>query len=209
MTQASDMNDSSKSAGLVGAGNQAADLLTPRVALELIGHESIVLEAYRDSENVWTWGIGVTNSSGHQVFPRYKDNPQTVQRCLEVYIWLLRNQYIPDVLKAFRGFNLTETQFAAALAFHYNTGAIGKTSWVALFLAGDKAGARRFWESHYLNNGDLTERRKKETALFFDGKWSQDGKATIWPVNKPSYHPDFRHPRRVDISADLAAAMGG
>lgn len=183
-----------------------ADPLTSRVAVELVGHESIVLEDYKDSEGIWTWGIGVTNRSGHSI-DGYKDHPQSVEHVIAVYIWLLRHRYIPDVLSEFAGRALTEAQFAAALSFHYNTGAIRQTSWVDLWLAGRTTDARKFLESHYLNGGALTSRRAAEAALFFDGKWSQDGKATIWPVLKPSYTPDWHHPQRVDITAAVAAAL--
>lgn len=184
-----------------------SNLLTVRTGLELVGHEAIVLESYLDSENVWTWGIGVTDKSGHKV-ARYKDNPSTIERVLEIYVWLLRTEYIPAVQKAFAAVKLTETQFAAALSFHYNTGAIEKTEWVKDVISGRLGEAREFLETHYLNGGDLKGRRMKEAALFFDGKWSHDdGKATVYPVLKPSYHPDFRRPQRVDISADLAKAL--
>ncbi len=183
--------------------------LTARVALELVGHEAIVLEWYKDSVGVGTWGIGVTNNSGHSV-DRYKDNPQTVEKVLQVYIWLLRTVYIPDVLKAFAGHLLTETQFAAALSFHYNTGAILKTEWVKMFLAGNWIGARKFLVSHYLNGGTLTERREAEAALFFDGDWKhEDGKALVIPVRKPSYTPNFGKAQRVGIRADMERALAG
>lgn len=180
--------------------------LTARAAAELVGHEAIVLEWYRDSENVGTWGIGVTNASGHTV-DRYKDNPQTIDRCLEIYIWLLQTNYIPDVCDAFAGCSLTEAQFAAALSFHYNTGAIERTDWVKLFKAGKTKAARDFLESHYLNGGDLTERREKEAALFFDGAWSGDGTARVIPVAKPSYQPAFRRGERVQILGMLQAML--
>lgn len=183
-----------------------ADQLTARVALELVGHEAIVREWYLDSVGMGTWGVGVTNRSGHMV-DRYKDNPQTIEKCLTIYVWLLRHRYMPDVLEAFHGFPLSENQFAAALSFHYNTGAIHTSDWVKEVKAGKLAGARAFLESHYLNGGTLKARRQKEGALFFKGAWSQDGKATVYPVLKPSYHPDFRHPQRVDICADMALAV--
>lgn len=174
--------------------------LTARAAAELIGHEAIVLEWYRDNAKppVGTWGIGVTNASGHNV-DRYKDNPQTIGRVIEVYLWLLNTGYIPDVRRAFGGCSLTEAQFAAALSWHYNTGAILRTDWVKLFKAGDMDGARDFLESHYLNGGPLTARRKKEAALFFDGIWSGDGTTTVWPVKKPSYTPDWANGERIDV----------
>lgn len=180
--------------------------LTPRVALELICHEAIVLEAYKDSVGVLTWSIGITSRSGHSV-ERYKDHPQSIEHCLEVYLWLLREKYIPDVVRAFAGFVLTEAQFAAALSFHYNTGAIGKASWVAKVKAGDRAGASRAI-MEWKKPPEIVGRRTKERDLFFNGKWSQDGKVTIYDVRKPSYTPNWRSARRVDISADLARLMG-
>lgn len=62
--------------------------ITPRIALELIVHEGIVTEAYKDSVGVWTWSVGVTDASGHTVFPRYKDRPQPLEHCIGVYLWL-------------------------------------------------------------------------------------------------------------------------
>jgi Phage-related lysozyme (muraminidase) len=180
--------------------------LTARGAAELIGHEAIVLEWYRDSEGVGTWGIGVTDASGHRV-GRYKDNPQPIARCIEVYLWLLDTHYIPDVRRAFGGCQLTEAQFAAAISFHYNTGAILRTDWVKLFKAGKMSQAQSFLEGHYLNGGDLAERRKKEAALFFDGVWSGDGTTTVWPVRKPSYTPAWGKGERVDVMPYLREAL--
>lgn len=181
--------------------------VTLRGAAELISHEAIVQEAYKDSVGIWTWGIGVTNASGHVVYPRYKDNPQTIQRCLEIFVWLLREKYAPDVLKAFGDYRLTEAQFAAALSFHYNTGAILTASWVKLWQQGKVAAAR---ESimEWKKPASIVERRGKERDLFFDGKWSGDGKATVYPVSKPSYAPAWGKASRIDIMPALKLAGG-
>lgn len=179
--------------------------LTPKVALEIVGHEAIVPEAYKDSGGVWTWGIGVTNASGHNI-DRYKDNPQPIERCLEVYLWLLREKYIPSVVKAFQGFILTEAQFAAALSFHYNTGAISRAGWIAKAKDGDLSGARRAF-MEWRKPPEIIERRQKECDLFFDGRWSQDGKATVYDVRKPSYTPDWKSARRIDVIESLSRLM--
>jgi lysozyme len=181
--------------------------LTVRAALALAKQEAIVREWYLDSENVGTWGIGVTNASGHNV-DRYRNNPQSIERCLEVYLWLIHTRYLPDVEKAFAGHDLTENELAAALSFHYNTGAIENTSWVKLFLAGQRKQARIFLETHYLNGGALSRRRRQEAALFFDGTWpGATGTVLVYPVRKPNYKPDFSHPQAVDIRADMEKAM--
>lgn len=184
----------------------STNTITERAALELVAHEAIVPEAYRDSVGVWTWGVGVTDASGHAVM-RYKDNPQSIADCLRVYVWLLREKYAPAVVAAFKGRALTENQFAAALSFHYNTGAIGRATWVKSFLAGDMVTARaQFLE--WKKPAEIIERRKKEAALFFDGVWSANGMATVYPVRKPSYSPDWGGAKRVDIRAAMKEAMG-
>jgi lysozyme len=181
-------------------------ILTVRAALELVEHEAIVQEWYRDGGGVGTWGIGVTNASGHNV-DRYKDNPQSIERCLEVYLWLIHTRYLPDVERAFAGHELSEAEMAAALSFHYNTGAILHSDWVGDVIAGRRQEARNFLETHYLNSGALAKRRKQEAALFFDGTWIGDGRVLVYPVVKPSYHPDFAHAKIVDIRADMEKAM--
>lgn len=181
--------------------------LTLRCVLELFSHEAIVQEAYKDTEGIWTWAVGVTSRSGHKV-EGYKDNPQSLQKCIEVSIWLMENKYLPDVLKAFDGYKLSEHELAAALSFHYNTGAVLRTDWVKFVKDGKRRAAREFLENHYLNGGDLKSRRMKEALLFFDGHWDNDGKTTVYEVNKPSYAPKWSSAKRVDISKEVKSILG-
>jgi len=162
--------------------------ITPRIALELIAHEGIVTEAYKDSVGVWTWSVGITDASGHKVFPRYKDKPQPLEHCIGVYLWLLREKYLPPVLAAFGDHEPSEAELGAALSFHWNTGAISRASWMKLFVAGDRAGARKAM-LEWTRPASLKPRRIKERALFFDSKWIGDGTALVYGVAKPSYQP--------------------
>lgn len=161
--------------------------LTPRIVCELLGHEAIVREWYRDSVNVGTWGVGVTNASGHMV-DRYKNNPQSVGRCLEVFLWLLRTAYLPPVLAAFGSHEPTEQQLGAALSFHYNTGKIGKASWLKLALAGETHEAE-IAILEWRKPKAIIPRRISERELFFHGTWSNRGYALVYEVAKPSYKP--------------------
>lgn len=178
--------------------------LTPRIVGELLAHEGLVCEAYRDTKGIWTWSVGITDASGHRV-GRYKDNPQPIDRCLQIYVWLLETRYLPDVLAAFKGHDLTEAELGGALSFHYNTGAIKRASWVRYFLNGELDKARASF-LEWRHPPEILPRRRKDAALFFDGKWSGDGKALVYEVAKPSYHPV--RGKRVDVSAALAKAMG-
>lgn len=177
--------------------------LTPRIAAELISHEGIVPEAYKDSIGVWTWGVGITDASGHTV-GRYIDNPQSIEKCLEIYLWSVREKYLPKVLRAFEGVHLTEAQIAAALSFNYNTGAIASASWVKQYVAGDVEGARKAI-MNWCKPASLKKRRERERDLFFDGKWTTDGTALVYDVAKPSYHPV--NAKRIDIMPALEALL--
>ena len=183
-----------------------SDPLTARVLLEIMHHEAIVLEAYKDSVGVWTWSVGLADTGGHNA-RAYKDKPQSLEAALKAFVVAVRAKYGPEVEKAFAGVPLSEARYAAALLFHYNTGAIGSTGWVRLIREGKPIEARAFLETHYLNGGTLKSRRLAEAALFFDGKWQGDGTALVIPVSKPSYQPAFGRAKRVDARAAVAEAM--
>lgn len=176
-------------------------ILTKRILLELLDHEAIVLEAYKDSKGIWTWGVGVTDASGHKVL-RYKDNPQSIKRVITIYKWLLETKYLPDVLEAFEGLQLSEEQLAAALSFHYNTGAINRAQWVKSFRKGDIARAKREF-MNYRKPAEIIPRREKERDLFFYGKWSNNGTTNLYEVRKPSYTPNWKTVKRVNIQGEL------
>ncbi|WP_086619244.1 lysozyme [Erythrobacter tepidarius] len=179
--------------------------LTERILLEIAEHEGLVLEAYLDSVGVWTWGFGVTDKSGHLV-GRYRGRRSTVLRAIEVYEWLLRTRYLPQVLAAFRGRELTEAQLGAALSFHWNTGAIGQADWVQSFLFGRRA---RAW-SEFLNWSrprEIIARRKAERDLFFDGRWSGDGVVVMYERVRPNGTIDWKSARAIDIRDEIRAVL--
>ena len=186
-------------------------LLSERMLLEIAEHEGLVLEAYKCSAGVLTWGFGVTNASGHRV-ERYDTTRggqrSTIERAVEVYEWLLRTKYLPEVRAAFRGRDLTEAQLTAALSFHWNTGAIAQADWVQSFLLGrrDKA-----WTEfmNWSQPREIIDRRKAERALFFEGRWSQDGLVVFYDRVNPREprNPVWRSAREVDIKDEVRAAL--
>ena len=180
--------------------------LTPKIVLEVAHHEAIIRQAYKDSVGVWTWSAGITSASGHKV-ERYIDNPQTMQKCLEVYIWLLREKYAPAVDRAFAGHKLTEAQFAAALSFHWNTGAIGRASWVKHFKAGDTAKAKKAF-MNWSKPKEIIGRRRAERDLFFSGKWSGDGKIGEYTRVTKNHSPVWSSRINVDVRHAIEAILG-
>ncbi|GGD71484.1 lysozyme [Croceicoccus mobilis] len=178
--------------------------ITARIAAELVAHEGIVREAYRDSVGVWTWSVGLTDASGHKV-GRYRDNPQSLTHCLEIFIWALRRNYLPEVLAAFGDHQPAEHELAAALSFHWNTGGILRAQWMKLAMEGSSLRARSAM-LNWARPVSLLPRRRKEQALFFDGKWSHDGNALVYDVAKPSYRPI--NGRQLPIMASLGIILG-
>ncbi|MHA7852185.1 lysozyme [Roseovarius sp.] len=162
--------------------------ITPRVAMEIASHEAVVRQAYRDSVGVWTWGVGITSASGHNV-EQYIDKPQSLTTCLNLFISVL-DRYADDVREVFAGYNLTEAEFAAALSFHWNTGAIKRASWVKHWKAGDRRIARkRFMD--WKRPPEIIGRRKAEAALMFDGVWSNKGTMPEYTRLRANYSPDW------------------
>jgi lysozyme len=178
--------------------------LTPRAVAYPLSEEGVVLEAYKDNVGVWTWAGGIATTSGFNV-AQYKDKPASLDTALRATVDYMRTRYLPAVAKAFAGHDLTEAQFAAALSFHWNTGAILTAQWVKDFMAGKPASARADimqWASH----GALTARRKREAALFFDGVWPSLS-VPVYGIAKPSYHPSGSH--SIDALPVLQSILGG
>jgi len=166
--------------------------LTPRIVAYLAREEGLCTEAYKDGGGVWTWALGVTNKSGHQVYPRYKDSPQDLEKCFGVSVWLLREKYLPTVLKASP--DLNEAQLAAALSFHWNTGRYPSY-------------ADDFKKSVEIRNkGALDARRKREQALYYTGVWPSL-RCPVYPVSHKSYTPVFAKGSLIDPLPYIIAAM--
>lgn len=188
--------------------------LTPtvdcRLALELGFHEAVVRQAYRDGGGVWTWSVGLTSATGHSV-ERYIGRPQTMQHCLNIYVWALK-RYAAQVDKVFKGFPLTSHQYAAAVSFHWNTGAIRRASWVTLLKEGNLVAAEANLKSWNKRGGTtdrgLVNRRAKEADLMFRGIWSGDGTITEYTALTPNSTPRWSSAVRIDVRAEMLAAFG-
>ena len=175
------------------------------MALEIASHEAIIRQAYKDSAGVWTWSVGLTSATGHNV-TRYIDKPQSLRHCLAVYAWAL-NKYAKQVEEAFAPTKLTEHQFAAALSFHWNTGAIKRASWVKLFKQKRLVEAKKSFLS-WNKPAAIIGRREKEAELFFSGKWSNDGGMTEYMRLTANHTPVWSSARRINVEKDLALAFG-
>lgn len=179
-------------------------ILTKKIVMEVAHHEGLIRQAYKDSVGVWTWGVGLTSQSGHRV-ERYIDNPQPLERCLEVWLWALQ-RYADEVEKAFDR-PLEDYQKAAALSFHWNTGAISYADWVADFNRGQPTQAYSSimnWRSP----SEVIPRREAERDLFFYKKWAGNGTMTEYTRLTSRYTPVWSSARKVEVSSVLDKLLG-
>lgn len=176
--------------------------ITLNVALEVAAHEALIRQTYVDSVGVNTWSVGLTSATGHDV-DRYIGEPQTLSKCLGVWIWALE-RYADDVREVMG--ELTEAQFAAALSFHWNTGAIKTASWVKHWKAGDTAKAKKAF-MNWRKPAEIIPRRQKERDLFFSGVWSNDGTMTEYTRLTKSRTPVWRSAVKIDVTDELEAIL--
>ncbi len=174
------------------------------VALEVASHEAVVRQTYKDSVGVLTWSVGLTDATGHDV-SRYVRNPASMQKCMDVYVWALNN-YADAVRETFRGYKLTKAQFAAALSFHWNTGAIRRAKWVKSFKRGNMVAARKEF-MNWTTPKEITKRREKERDLFFDGKWSNKGMMLEYTKVHSNLTPNWSSGKMRDVTLELKLAF--
>lgn len=151
-----------------------------RAALE--AEEGVVLRAYRDVVGVWTIGAGLTAASG--VITPASGMVITADEASRLLSRALAESYEPSVRAAMPG--ASQHEFDAGVSFHFNTGAIGRATWVSLW-RGD-----RVWDAIRASllswnraggkvTGGLMRRREREYTLLRHGIYSHRSTA---PVDK-------------------------
>lgn len=167
---------------------------------EILSHEAIVLDRYKDSVGVWTIGCGHTAVAGAPD-PRQPIPSLTAAEAID----LLRRdlaRYEQDVERAVK-VKLAQHEFDALVSFHFNTGKIGKATFVKKLNAGDRAGAAQGMMAYRIP-AEIIERRTKERDLFRVGVYSGDGKVNIYPASK-SGAVQWSKGKRVSVASLLAA----
>jgi lysozyme len=134
-------------------------------------HEGVVLRAYRDPVGVWTIGAGLTAASGVvRLVAGMVVTPEEAARLLQT---ALGRSYEPDVGNAMTG--AAQHEFDAGVSFHWNTGAIGRASWVRHWLARNWPAAQDALLAWNRGGGrvlpGLTRRRMEEFALLHKGAY--------------------------------------
>lgn len=167
--------------------------------MALAAHEGIVLSPYKDSADVWTIGVGHTAAAGNPDPAKFTGSLTLGEAFALLKADLLK--YEAGVRNAVK-VPLKQHEFDALVSFHYNTGAIGKASFVKKLNAGDRAGALK-GIMDWRKPPEIIGRRTAERNLFRDGIYPEPY-ATLYPAS-PSGKVQWSQGKRVDLRAALAA----
>lgn len=143
---------------------------------EIASHEGIVMSKYKDSVGVWTIGIGHTKNAGAPDPEKLKD-ALPLDKIMQIFASDIK-KFENRVLSAFTR-TLTQAQFDAAVSFDFNTGGILRASWVKQFNKGDDQAARHSFMK-WRKPREIIPRRQAECNLFFDGRYSANGKVNVY-----------------------------
>ena len=143
---------------------------------EIASHEGIVMSKYKDSVGVWTIGIGHTKNAGAPDPEKLKD-ALSLDKIMQIFASDIK-KFETRVLSAFTR-TLTQAQFDAAVSFDFNTGGIHRASWVKQFNKGEDRAARCSFMK-WRKPREIISRRQAECDLFFDGRYSGNGKVNVY-----------------------------
>ena len=148
-------------------------------------HEGVVPGPYLDSVGVWTYGVGHAETSGLDPNPRTmpRGMPADMDAELRKVFALFAKDveiYAAAVRRAVK-VPMAQHEFDAAVSFHFNTGAIGKATWVKKWNSGDKKEARRQM-MNWKKPASIIPRRQAERDLWADGNYGAK-KVNVWGVS--------------------------
>lgn len=145
--------------------------------------EGRALRAYKDSVGVWTIGYGNTNYDAFAVAHLGRKIGAGLTITEQQAEYLLRESlsrnYMPAVTKAMG--EASPQAGDAGGSFHYNTGGIGRASWVKLWKTGAGASAITASLGSWNKAGGkvlagLVRRRAREAAILLRGDYGPEGK---------------------------------
>jgi len=172
--------------------------ISKRGLIELIGHEGICLYPYLDSVGVWTLGVGHTASEDPDPAKMPKGVPITMAKAIE----LLKSDIkrYTDPLNRALDKKVIQEQFDALTSWTYNVGVGGMRRSTAIRRINDNASDASVASALLMWNKprEIMGRRNKEARLYRTGKYSNDGRALVFPVNS-SNKPVYRKGKEVDV----------
>lgn len=155
--------------------------------VELIGHEGICLSKYKDSVGVWTIAVGATKSEIPDLASWPLSKKISMQEAFELFSKSLR-KYEDAINKALLK-PIPQTQFDALVSWCYNVGVgwVPKATVIKLVNQGASSVQLHKALMMYRKPKEITARRNKEANLLAYGKYSNDGKALLFPVSSGGY----------------------
>lgn len=144
----------------------------------LIAEEGEVLRAYKDTAGIWTIGVGLTKASG--VIDPKPGMTITKEQSRALLRSALERSYEPETevaMSSVQGSAVkrpSQSEFDAGLSFHFNTGGIGRATWVRLWKArAPRADILASFKSWSKSGGKvlpaLERRRAREAGMLLDG----------------------------------------
>jgi lysozyme len=183
--------------------------LSPEGLYFLAAHEGIVPAPYLDSVGVWTYGIGHAETSGLAPNPRHMprgmpaDLDAELTRVFEVFAKDME-RFSADVNRAVK-VPMKQHEFDAAVSFHFNTGGIGRATWVKSWNAGDKTAAST-QIMNWSKPPEIIGRRQAEQRLWTHGDYG-DKVVAVYGISANNY-PRYSDVRRRLTQDDVVRLMG-
>lgn len=155
--------------------------------VEIAGHEGICLSKYLDSVGVWTIGIGATRTEIPDIVSWPLSRTITMQAAFDLFgrsIVKYENAINKNLKK-----HIPQHQFDALVSWCYNvgTGWVDASTVMKRINAGAPEGELFDALMMYKKPKEIIGRRTKEAKLLAYGKYSNEGKALLFPVNKKGY----------------------
>jgi len=146
--------------------------------------EGLKLTAYKDGGGVWTIGYGHTSAAGAPIVKQgMKITNEEAER-------ILRNdldKFEADVVRLVK-VPLNDNQFAALVSFHFNTGALGKSTLLKKLNKGDYKSVPSELMKWVNDNGKrvqgLVNRRSAEVGLWAKGSFVSSNTQHATPAKK-------------------------
>lgn len=168
--------------------------------------EGVVLKAYRCPAGKWTIGAGLTKASG--VIDPKPGQVITREHASELLALALQRNYEPDVRRAMGG-KAKQAEFDAGVSFHFNTGGIGRASWVKHWLVNDWAKVEPAFKAWRKGGGKVLPGLVRRRATEY--KMLRHGLYPIAPVperpDKPLEFAQFVVPMSPDERKRVVNAM--
>lgn len=146
--------------------------------------EGLKLTAYKDGGGVWTIGYGHTSAAGAPVVKQgMKISNEEAEKILRDDL----DKFEADVVRLVK-VPLNDNQFAALVSFHFNTGALGKSTLLKKLNKGDYKSVPSELMKWVNDNGKrvqgLVNRRSAEVGLWAKGSFVSSNTQNATPAKK-------------------------